>query len=78
MIFSRHQISLLRIIFIILFLALLLGYYHSFSSIWKSVYVENNQSIEYYNSIKLGALSKFERGYKSLLPNPKSDLDQIR
>lgn len=78
MVFSRHQIFLLRIIFIILFLALLLAYYHSFSSIWKSVYIENNQSVEYYNSIKLGALSKLERGYKSLLPNPKSDLGKVR
>lgn len=68
----------ISILFIVL-TAFLVGSLNSIIILWKSVYIEEGQSINEFNSVELDILSAIERSYKSILPlvDSESEVEKI-
>ena len=66
--FSIRQKKILKYVAVLILLAFLFGLFSTTLTLWKSVYIENGQTVEDYNSVELDILSSFEKFYKSMTP----------
>ena len=72
-----YYYALASAIFIIVLTAFLVGSFNSIIILWKSVYIEEGQSIGTYNSVELDVLSAVENSYKSIFPPSDSEVQKI-
>ena len=77
MLLSRRQKKVTASILLIILVAFLVGSFSSIVSLWKSGYIEENQSISGFNSVELDVLSAFERSYKSIFPIRNNKIEKI-
>ena len=77
MFFSNRQKKISASIFLMVLVAFLFGSFNSIVTLWKSVYIEEGQSISAYNSVELDVLSALESSFKSALPPSQSKVQKV-
>ncbi len=77
-IFSKFQKTIIYFSFIIIFLFFLFFSLSKISDIFKSVYLQENQSIEKYNYIFLSLVSTLEKSYNTLFSKKNLNIPEIR
>ncbi len=76
--FSKFQLTIFSFVILGLFIFFLLFNIFKLTEIFKSVYIQENQSVESYNSISLTFFSTLEKSIKSFFPKKILNLPEIR
>jgi len=75
---SLRQKLIIKYVLIFIAVGLVVGALNSLSVLWKSVYIDDNQTIEDYNSIQYDLYSVIERSLKKLYPRTGNNLEKIK
>tara|TARA_B100001057_G_scaffold446114_1_gene484385 strand:+ start:16784 stop:19561 length:2778 start_codon:yes stop_codon:yes gene_type:complete len=76
--FSKFQISILYLITLCVFLFFVFFSIFKFHQIYRSVYIQENQSIEKFNFISTSIISSLEKNYNNFFTKKNLNLPEIR
>ena len=73
----KHRNKIILSVSLILLLSLFLGSLNSIVTLWKSVYTQEGQSINAYNSVELDIFNAIERSAKSVFPPSQTSVEKV-
>ena len=73
----KHQKKIGLSIFLIIVISIFLGSFNSIITLWKSVYTEEGQSVNAYNSLELDIFGSLERSIKSIFPPSNTETPKV-
>ena len=76
--FSNFQTTIFYFVLVTLFFFFIFFSFSKFSDIFRSVYLQENQSVESYNFYSMSAISTIENSYNNIFKSKNLELPEIR